>query len=51
MKRALEAELIEWKASPNRKPLLIRGAGQVSKSYFPKPSGTSTSSINLVELT
>lgn len=34
MKRALEKELIEWKNRADRKPLLIRGARQVGKTYL-----------------
>lgn len=31
-KRLIDNKLLEWKDSPNRKPLLIRGARQVGKS-------------------
>ena len=31
-KRHIDKQLIEWKDSPRRKPLLIRGARQVGKS-------------------
>jgi hypothetical protein len=31
-RRHIDAELLEWKDAPNRKPLLIRGARQVGKS-------------------
>lgn len=33
MKRIIEQSLLSWKASPRRKPLLIRGARQVGKTY------------------
>lgn len=33
MYRMVEEDLIAWKAQPRRKPLLIRGARQVGKSY------------------
>ena len=33
MKRDIEQYLAEWKADPERRPLLIRGARQVGKSY------------------
>lgn len=33
MKREIEKDLTEWKNSPLRKPLLVRGARQVGKSY------------------
>ncbi len=34
MRRILLKELLEWKALPHRKPLLIDGARQVGKSYL-----------------
>lgn len=34
MRRAQLAALLEWKSSPMRKPLIIRGARQVGKSYL-----------------
>jgi len=33
MKRDIENDLLEWKESPLKKPLLVRGARQVGKSY------------------
>ncbi len=33
MKRDIEHDLIAWKESKNRKPLLVRGARQIGKSY------------------
>lgn len=33
MKRKMEQTLIEWKANPNRMPLVVRGARQVGKTY------------------
>src|ERR1700733_12152077 len=33
MKRMLEKELVRWKNSPDRKPLLVRGARQIGKTY------------------
>lgn len=39
MYRLLEAELIAWKNQPGRKPLLIRGARQVGKSYLVEQFG------------
>lgn len=33
MERAITKKLIDWKNKPNRKPLIIRGARQVGKSY------------------
>jgi predicted AAA+ superfamily ATPase len=32
IKRKIDTELLEWMSSPERKPLLIRGARQVGKS-------------------
>lgn len=32
LKRNIDAELLKWKESPRRKPLLVRGARQVGKS-------------------
>ncbi len=34
MKRSLYSELLKWKNSKNRKPLLLQGARQVGKTYF-----------------
>lgn len=36
MKRALQAELENWKKSPSRLPLIIQGARQVGKTYLMK---------------
>lgn len=33
MKRDIDKTLIDWKDDPNRRPLLVRGARQVGKSY------------------
>ncbi|MEA3504531.1 MAG: AAA family ATPase, partial [Bacteroidota bacterium] len=33
MKRDITEKLIEWKNNPSHKPLLIKGARQVGKSY------------------
>ncbi len=33
MKRAIETQLLEWKKSSPRKPLIVRGARQVGKTY------------------
>ena len=37
--RTLEQSLVEWKAMPSRKPLLLRGARQVGKSFFVEAFG------------
>jgi len=34
MKRDLYNRLLDWKASPNRKPLVLRGARQTGKTYL-----------------
>ena len=31
--RNIDAELLKWKESPRRKPLIVRGARQVGKSF------------------
>jgi len=33
MKRFIENELLNWKESSRRKPLIVRGARQVGKTY------------------
>ncbi len=40
MYRAAMEELRAWKAKKNRKPLIIRGARQVGKSWLMKEFGT-----------
>lgn len=39
MKRLINQQLIDWKVHPRRKPLLIRGARQVGKTYSIKQFG------------
>lgn len=39
MKRNLYLKLLEWKKSPDKKPLIIRGARQVGKTYLLKEFG------------
>lgn len=34
MKRLLYNQLVEWKYSKNRKPLLLQGARQIGKTYL-----------------
>ena len=34
MKRLIEQELLQWKTSPRRKPLVLRGARQVGKTWL-----------------
>lgn len=33
LRRNIDEELLKWKESPRRKPLLVRGARQVGKSW------------------
>ena len=33
MKRSIEKSLLDWKNDPGKRPLLVRGARQVGKSY------------------
>lgn len=39
MEREILVDLIKWKNSPNRKPLIIHGARQVGKTYIVKEFG------------
>ena len=39
MKRLITKKLIEWKKSKNRKPLILKGARQVGKTYILKEFG------------
>lgn len=41
MKRSALAELINWKNNPDRKPLVLRGARQVGKTWLMKEFGRS----------
>lgn len=41
MKRHAEAQLLSWKQEPHAKPLIIRGARQVGKSYLVEQFGKS----------
>jgi len=51
MKRILDAHLLKWKDGPRRKPLVIRGARQVGKTYSVMNFGkTQFESIALVNL-
>jgi predicted AAA+ superfamily ATPase len=40
MKRLIEKNLLDWKLSKGRKPLLLRGARQVGKTYVVRQFGT-----------
>lgn len=39
MERNIEQYLIDWKSSPNRKPLILRGARQVGKTFIVEKFG------------
>ena len=39
MERALYADLVRWKSSPRRKPLLLRGARQTGKTFLLREFG------------
>ncbi|MHB8893980.1 MAG: AAA family ATPase [Candidatus Geothermincolia bacterium] len=41
MKRIAESELVSWKDRPGRKPLIVRGARQVGKTYLVESFGKS----------
>ena len=41
MKRNAILDLIKWKNNPERKPLIIRGARQVGKTWLMKEFGQS----------
>ena len=41
MKRVVYTQLIKWRDSPIRKPLLLQGARQVGKSYLLEQFGKS----------
>lgn len=54
MKRAIEKDLKEWKEREDRKPLLVRGARQVGKTFiiekFGKENFESYITINFEEM-
>ena len=39
MKREIIKDLLKWKESSNRKPLIVHGARQVGKTYIIKQFG------------
>ena len=39
MKRTIYAKLIEWKTRENKKPLVIKGARQIGKTWIVKEFG------------
>jgi hypothetical protein len=40
MERMLMDKLVEWKSKKNRKPLILKGARQVGKTWLMKEFGT-----------
>jgi len=52
MQRNIIQKLLEWKSAPNRKPLIVRGARQVGKSYSIKEFGVNNleGSLHIVNL-
>lgn len=52
MQRNIIQKLLEWKSAPNRKPLIVRGARQVGKSYSIKEFGLNNfeGSLHIVNL-
>ena len=49
MKRKLYLKLLEWRNSPYRKPLILRGARQVGKSFLVREFGK-TEFSNFIEI-
>ncbi len=47
MKRSLFNELLLWKNSNNRKPLLLQGARQVGKTYLVNEFGKNEYQLHL----
>ncbi len=50
MKRLIDTQLIEWKQKKKRKPLLIRGARQVGKTYSVKQLGRTAFNNNFITI-
>ncbi len=50
MKRLIDYALLEWKQNPSRKPLLVRGARQVGKTYALRVLGKTYESFVEVNL-
>ena len=50
MKRIIDSFLMEWKERPNRKPLLLRGARQVGKTYSMRKLGETFSEFIEINL-
>ena len=53
LRRKIDAYLVSWRADPNRKPLIVRGARQVGKTesilHFAKEAYRNVVYINFVE--
>ena len=45
MKRLIDYHLLRWKTNPHRKPLMLRGARQVGKTFAVRQLGTTFSSF------
>lgn len=45
MKRLIDHHLLQWKVNPHRKPLILRGARQVGKTFAVRQLGTTFSSF------
>lgn len=45
MKRLIDHHLLQWKVNPHRKPLMLRGARQVGKTFAVRQLGTTFSSF------
>ncbi|MCK5608725.1 AAA family ATPase, partial [Candidatus Pacearchaeota archaeon] len=50
MKRNIDSELLKWKKKSRRKPLILRGARQVGKTYSVKRFSASFDSLACVDL-
>ena len=50
MKRLIDHDLKEWSTNPRRKPLLLRGARQVGKTYAARQLGKSFDSYVEINL-
>ena len=46
MKREIIKDLLKWKESSNRKPLIVHGARQVGKTYIIKQFGKEKRVLN-----
>ena len=49
MYREIENKLLKWKNNPLRKPLILRGARQVGKTYIAKKFGKNYKTIHFID--